>query len=103
MHYKTMVLALLQQRTEMHEELRKSRKLLPALGYYARELKESHEDMIDLLSAIPGYDPSQIRSSAMELAIKQLEDRLPPVTPGNGTLNLDEAMAFIQNFHTSRA
>lgn len=102
MHYKTIVLALLQQRTEMHEELRRSRKLLLALEYYARELKKSHEELIDLLSAVPGYHPSQISSRAMELAIKELEDRLPPVTPGNGTLDLDEAMAFINNLHTSR-
>jgi hypothetical protein len=103
MHYKTIVLALLQQRTEMHEQLRRSRKLLPALEYYAGELKESHEELTDLLSAVPGYEPSEIRGCAMELAIKQLEDRLPPVTPGNETPTLDELMAFINNFHTSRA
>ncbi len=78
MHYKTIVLALLQQRTEMHEELRRSRKLLLTLEYYARELKKSHEELKDLLSAVPGNHPSQISSRAMELAIKELEDRLPP-------------------------
>jgi hypothetical protein len=102
MQYKTIVLALLQQRTEMHEQLRRERKLLTTLEIHARELKESHEGLKDLLSAIPGYDPSQIRSIAMEMAIKQLEDRLPPVTPDRETLTLDEAMAFINNIHTSR-
>ena len=101
MLYKTIVLAFLQQRTEMHEQLRKERKLLTTLELYARELKENHEKMTDLLSAIPGYEPSQIRSSAMELAIKQLEDRLPPVSPDQEALILDAAMEFIRN-HTSR-
>jgi hypothetical protein len=102
MQYKTIVLALLQQRTEMHAQLRKERKLLTTMQLHARELKESHEGLKDLLSAIPGYDPSQIGSIAMELAIKQLEDRLPPVTPKGETLTLDEAMAFINKTHTSR-
>ena len=104
MQYKTIVLELLQQRTEMHDQLRKERKLLPALEFYARELKSSHEAWKETLSeAKPGSDPSQIASEAMEMAIKELEDRLPSVSPPNGTepLSLDAAMAFIRN-HTSR-
>ena len=41
MQYKTIVLELLQQRPQMHEQLRKDRKLLPALEFYAKELKAS--------------------------------------------------------------
>jgi len=96
MQYKTIVLELLQQRTQMHEHLRKERKMLTTLEMYAHELKESHEAWKDLLSAVPGWDPSQIPNQAMELAIKQLENRLPPDMPDNETLTLDEAMAFIR-------
>jgi len=44
MQYKTIILQLLQQRPQMHEQLRQERKLLPTLEIYAKELKASHED-----------------------------------------------------------
>ena len=43
MQYKTIIYELLQQRPQMHEQLRKERKLLTTLELYARELKTSHE------------------------------------------------------------
>lgn len=95
MHYKTIVLALLQQRTQLHERLRQERKLLTTLELYARELKRSHQAFKDLLSAIPGYEPSQISSQAMEMAVAELEDRLPPVSRPDeeDLLSLDLLMA----------
>lgn len=104
MQYKTIVLELLQQRTEMHDQLRKERKLLPALDFYARELKTSHEAWKDTLSqANPASDPRQIASEAMEMAVKELESRLQTASQGNDheALSLDAAMAFVRN-HTSR-
>ena len=104
MQYKTIVLELLQQRTEMLGELRRERKLLPAMEQFARELKTSHQVWKEQLSELmPQSDPSQITSEAMEMAIKELEDRLPPVSPPetNEPLSLDGAMAFIRR-HTSR-
>ena len=104
MQYKTIVLELLQQRPEMHEQLRKDRKLLPALEFYAKELKTSHEAWKETLTQTkPGSDPSQIASEAMEMALKELEDRLPSAShpDNNEPLSLDAAMAFIRN-HTSR-
>jgi len=104
MQYKTIVLELLQQRPEMHEQLRKDRKLLPALEFYAKELKTSHEAWKETLSQTkPGSDPSQIASEAMEMALKELEDCLPSAShpDNNEPLSLDAAMAFIRN-HTSR-
>ena len=50
MQYKTIILELLQQRPEIHEQLRKDRKLLPAMEFYARELKTSHEAWKETLS-----------------------------------------------------
>ena len=105
MQYKTIVLELLQQRPEMHEQLRKDRKLLPAMEFYARELKTSHEAWKELLSQLrPGSDQSQIASEALEIALKELEDRLPSASHpvGSEPLSLDAAMAFIRR-HTSRA
>jgi hypothetical protein len=104
MHYKTIILEMLEQRPKMHEELRQSRKLLPTLEFYASELKDSHKDWKDrLLQAKPESDPSQIASQAMELALKDLQDRLPSESnqPESETLSLDQAMAHISR-HTSR-
>ena len=81
MKYKTIVLELLEQRPKMHEQLRKERKLLPALELYARELKTSHEAWKERLSqTMPGSDQSQIASEALELAISELQACLPTVS-----------------------
>jgi hypothetical protein len=104
MQYKTIILELLQQRPEMHEQLRKERKLLTTLEFFAKALKESHEAWKEqLASANPGSDPSQISSEALEMALKELEDRLPSASGAdeNEALSLDQAMACLKN-HTSR-
>jgi hypothetical protein len=104
MQYKTIVLELLQQRPQMHEQLRKERKLLTTVEFYAHELKESHEAWKETLGQQrPGSDQSQIRSEALELALKELEDRLPSEseTGEEEAISLDEAMAYLRN-HTSR-
>ena len=98
MQYKTIILELLEQRPQIRQELRRSRKLLPTLEFYASELKESHEDWKDrLLQAKPDSDPSQIASEAMELALKDMEDRLPSESNQDESeeLSLDQAMARI--------
>ena len=105
MQYKTIIHEMLQQRTELHSQLRKDRKLLPAMEIYARELKTSHEGWKEVLTGLrPGSDPSQIVSEALEIALKEMEDRLPTASPSNEqeALSLDGAMAFIRR-HTSRA
>jgi hypothetical protein len=105
MHYKTIILELLQQRPEMHEQLRKERKLLTTLDFYAKALKESHEAWKEqLASANPASDPSQISSEALEMALKDLEDRLPPVSPQDesGLPTLEEATAYLVQLRPTR-
>ena len=105
MQYKTIVLELLKQRTELHEQLRLTRRLLPTMESCARQLKESHEHwMASLSKASPGSDRSQISSEAMELALKELEDRLPAELPKDADepLSLDKAMAFVQGHSSKR-
>ena len=105
MQYKTIVLELLKQRTELHEQLRMTRRLLPTLETCAKELKASHEAWKETLAqAKPGSDPSQIASEALELALKELEDRLPSVSPQDDgkPLSLDQAMAFVRSHTSSR-
>ncbi len=50
MQYKTIVLELLKERTELHEQLRLTRRLLPTLETCAKELKASHESWKETLS-----------------------------------------------------
>lgn len=104
MQYKTIVLELLQQQTELHDQLRSTRRLMPTLENCARELKASHESWKEVLSrSNPGSDPIQIASEALEMALKELENRLPCelAQDENETLSLCRAMAFVQS-HTSQ-
>ena len=88
MHYKTIIFELLQQRPQMHAQLRKYRILLPALEVYATELRNSHLAWKDMLAEDwPGKDPSQIESEALELALMELRDRhADRISPGRGTV-----------------
>jgi hypothetical protein len=84
----------------MEQQLRKERRLMETLEDYAQELEERYEAWRNLISAVPGYNPSRIKSRAMELAVQQLEDQLPPPSLEIGSdLSLEEAVAFI-NRHT---
>ncbi len=80
MLYKTIVLELLEQRPRLYGQLRKDRKLLATLEIYATQLKERHEDwkVMLLQRTWPRSTPTQIASEALEMAIEELEDRLPP-------------------------
>ena len=98
MQYKTIVLELLKTQTELHEHLRITRRLLPTLEYYARQLKDSHETWKETLSQVKqDSDPSQINSRALELAISDLEERLHYLSPQDeGELpTLDSMMAYL--------
>lgn len=105
MQYKTITLELMQQHTELYDRLLKGRTLLPALEYYAGELRENHLDWkVRLAEALPGSDPSQVASEALEIALKELEGSLASASPldETGPLSLDAAMAFITR-HTPPA
>ena len=107
MHYKTIILELLQEQyPALHERLRQSRTLLSAVNDHATALKRYHEDQMDRLTqARPDRDPSQIASQALELALLDLRDNLPCESPPDETddlFSLDEAMAFIRS-HTPTA
>ena len=99
MHYKTIVLELLQQQPEMHNQLRSKRMLLPTLEIHASWLKTRHEVWKDRLSqAMPASDPSQIASEALEIALKELTDFLHSGSSAEDSepLPLEGAMAFIR-------
>jgi hypothetical protein len=104
MQYMNIVLQLLEQQPEIYSQLRRQRKVLPTVEHYALELRSLHLAWQEMLSqAAPDSEPSQIASEALELALKDLEGRLPSSTPPDGqeALSLDQAMAYIRR-HTSR-
>jgi hypothetical protein len=105
MQYKTIVLELLQRRPKIHDQLRKERKLLLTMERYAKELKTSHQAWMELLCDLrPDSDRSQLSSEALEIALKELEDRLSAESAPDETANqfLDAAMLFTRNRRTPR-
>ena len=104
MQYKTIMLELLQQYPEIHEPLRKKRILLAALDTYGNDLKTSHETWKDRLEqSMPGSDPNQVASEALEMALEDMKNRLRCESAQcEDGLSLDEAMTFIRH-HTPPA
>ena len=105
MHYKTIILELIQEQPALYETLRSSKRLLPAIDAYALELKAGHEAWKERLSqSRPSSDPIQIASEALEIACKELEERFASSSKADEeeTLSLDAAMNFIRR-HTPTA
>ena len=99
MQYKTITLELIQEKPELYERLRSTKRLLPAMDAYAIELKTYHESWTEQLNeARPNSDPSQIAAEALELAIEQLRESLPSESQATGdeTPSLDAAMNFLR-------
>ncbi|HVX56726.1 MAG TPA: hypothetical protein VHA37_03260 [Candidatus Saccharimonadales bacterium] len=99
--YKTIVLELLQDRPMLHEQLRANGTLVESMEQLAVAFRACHlQRMKELEAAMPGSDPSQLSSEAMELALSELEASLPPVSresdDGMETLSLDQAILFLQ-------
>jgi len=105
MQYKTIVLELLQQYPQRHEQLRRQRRLLPTMNGYAAELRRQHHAWMDVLRpARPESDPSQIASEALELALQDLKDALRHEFSNDETetFPIEEAMASLRR-HTPPA
>ena len=100
MQYKTIAMELIEQRPQMHEKLKRERKLLSTMETIARELKASHEEISrDLASEQPQMEASLISSQAMEMAISELTDRMPPENfkGDEDELSLDQIMATLSS------
>ncbi|MCZ2110713.1 MAG: hypothetical protein LC118_14295 [Dehalococcoidia bacterium] len=81
MHYKTITLELIQEQPDLYERLRSTKRLLPAMDAYANELKADHEARKEaIFRRRPGSDPTQAAAEALELAIRDLQDRLHSVS-----------------------
>ena len=79
MQYKTIALELIQDRPELYEQLRSSKRLLPTMDAYAIELKDSHDAWKDQLNqAKPGSDPSQIAAKPWSWRSRTCRTVYPP-------------------------
>lgn len=99
MHYKTMILALLEQHTEWFDQLRREQSLLATLEKLARQLKTRHEFWQEACSHThPDNDPIQRSSMALELALEELEAQWGPEIPPQEAepLSLDAAMTYLR-------
>jgi hypothetical protein len=99
MHYKTIVMELIDDQPELAVRLRGSRQMLATVETYATELKTIHEGWKTRLGqSKPDSDPSQINSEALELAIEEIRDRLlsASTTDEAEGPSLDGAMMFLR-------
>ena len=70
MHYKSIIMELIDDQPELALQLRGKKQMLATIETYAMELKNRHEAWKKELSQTrPGSDPSQIAPEALELAI----------------------------------
>ena len=104
MQYKTIVLELIQQQPELHEQFRASRTLLSTMDACALALKASHEEWMERLShRRPGSDRRQLSSEALEIALKEVEEDLSSASKADEDgPSLDGAMAYLKR-HTPTA
>src|SRR5260221_11021303 len=101
MLYKTMVLELLQQRPEIYDHLCRQRTVLSTLQNYSRELQTRHAAWEEQLSLQNPGSPTQIASEALEIALKELGNRLscePPAEDGD-PISLKAPMTYLRR-HT---
>jgi hypothetical protein len=107
MHYKTIVLELLQEQyPTLYAQLCRERLMAQALETYVISLKDAHKAWMDeLRRANPRLDFSQIASEALELAINYLQGDLPCESPPSGSesdpLSLEEAMDHLRQHSRS--
>ena len=77
MQYKTMILEMLRQRPRLHRTLKNRRAMPETLDLYANELKTNHLALVQSLSQTqPDTAPEQISSEALEIALKDMQERL---------------------------
>ena len=97
MQYKTLTLQLIRAYPEIHNQLKSQRAMLPTVDRLARELKTRHEALKPLLAQTrPGSD-LQLSSEALEIALKELEERLSAgaIAEEAEPLSLEAAMASL--------
>jgi len=77
MQYKTIMLELIKQRPKLHEALRSNGTLLSTMEQWALLLRERHLDLVQQLrQARPTTADVQLKSEAMEMAVREIDEAL---------------------------
>ncbi|MCZ2341335.1 MAG: hypothetical protein LC104_06005 [Bacteroidales bacterium] len=99
MQYKTIIMEMLAFRTQIQDQLPMDENPLETLDRLALELKTLHEMYKEQLApSRADSHPVLISSEALEMALKDLEDRLLPASPVDepDVFSLDAAMTFLR-------
>lgn len=98
MQYMTIVLELIQNQPELCAKLRAEKTMLSTVEFYAKELRASHNAWKERLQAKQPANSEQIEAQALELALQEMQDRLPSASTQSGEedLSLDAAMEFLR-------
>jgi hypothetical protein len=105
MHYKTIIMEMINDQPELALQLRRKKQMLATIETYAMELKNRHQAWQEELSQMrPGSHSSQIASEALELAIEEIRERLASAsaTDEADAPSLEAAMGYLRR-HTPPA
>ena len=77
MHYKTIVMELINDHPELQSRLRESQTLLQSIEQWAVILRRQHRDLIEeFLQQESGVTANEVSSRAMEVAVEQVREKL---------------------------
>lgn len=99
MHYKTIILGLMDQHPDWFDQVSRDRSLLTTLHELAEQLQTRHQFwQAACLETNPHCDPVQLPNMALELAIEELEAQWGPEIPPQGAefLSLEAAMNYLR-------
>ncbi len=97
MHYKTIVLGLLEDRPALYEHLRSSNALLSTMNTLAVTLRDLHLSMLETLQQHqPETSPEVIKAESLEVVIEEIRHLLSQVDVISNSFSLDEAISTIR-------
>jgi hypothetical protein len=84
MLYKTIVLELLKERSELHERLRTQRRLLPTIHNLALQMQASHREWLTML-ATPGSEKASTEAQEMAMHMAMMDIRATLLLESNSS------------------
>lgn len=77
MHYKTILMELINDHPELQSRLRESRTLLPSIEQWAVILRKQYRELIEeFLRQESSVTANEVSSRAMEVAVEQIREQL---------------------------
>ncbi|MEZ6128912.1 MAG: hypothetical protein R3C59_09535 [Planctomycetaceae bacterium] len=96
MLYKTVVMELLEGNDLLRERLRAEGSLLASLELMAGNLRERHRELVAEMQESPAVGGfREISSAALEIAVREIQDRMTAFLESDEKLDLDAIMQNI--------